>query len=350
MLVTACDRPVARLGPDVAIVGSARLEGRVVHPDDDDPTVPWTSVGEDELKDATLEWREDGGESGPARTDDEGWVRVRLPRRVGPGLHRVHLRDAHKNRLGSTTVRVLDPESAPRIVRSDVDLTYLDTRFQSAADLAALLRAPASAHAPLEGMPALYRSLRVSVLSFLSGSPELFRAHLQARLALDGIRFDALRLKPMGAVAKRELAKGRNGDVAAALREQLGYKVIALLEDRLRLPARSREVLLGDDSEMDPFAYFLYREASAGRLQGVDLRRRMIDLGAPETDVARALRLAPAVRRHLGDHESVAAIFIRRTGRPNAAHSAEALANAGLRFHADTRELRAALAEMGWAR
>lgn len=329
------------------MTGTARLEGRVIHPDDDDPTVPWTSVGEDEVKNAALEWREDGGESGPASTDDEGWVKVRLPRRVGPGLHRVHVRDDHKNRLGTTHVRILDPESAPRIVRSDVDLTYLDTRFRSATDLAKLLRAPAAEHAPLAGMPALYRSLRVSGLVFVSGSPELFRAHLQARLALDGIRYDALRLKPMGDVAMRELGKGTDGHVTAALREQLGYKVTTLLEDRLRLPRRATEVLLGDDSEMDAYAYHLYREASAGRLAVPELRRRMVALGALEPDVTRALRLVPAVRRHLGDHETVAAIFIRRTRTPNVDHPAAALGDA-IHFHSNTAELATALGAMGW--
>jgi len=348
--IAACSRPYARMGPAVGLPGRVLVEGRVLEPEDEDPTVPRTCLSEPELENVRLEWTTDGGQSGRTRADGEGWFRIRLPRTLPPGRHAIHVRDSTKRRLGTTFATVLDPEGTPRIVRSDVDMTYLETRFGSAGEILGLLGHPASKHAPLPGMPEIYRRLRAQALTFLSGSPEFFRAHLQGRLAIDRIRFDALRLKPMGRIVAAKLAMAAPGEIEGALREQVGYKLRALLEDRLDFPRAAIEVLLGDDSEMDPFAYHLYREAASGRMNTAGLRNELTALGVEQDVVASCLRLLPPVRRHLGERETVAAIFIRRTDRPNAHHPSAHLAEKGVRFHRDSRELSTALAEMGWLR
>jgi hypothetical protein len=51
-----------------------------------------------------------------------------------------------------------------------------------------------------------------------------------------------------------------------ALRGQVGYKLPAILDSRLRAPIEAEEVLFGDDAEADAFIYSLYADLVAGRV------------------------------------------------------------------------------------
>jgi hypothetical protein len=84
------------------------------------------------------------------------------------------------------------------------------------------------------------------------------RAVLAEKLKLDGVEFDELVLKDN----VRNLLRGR----FKALRGQVGYKLPALLESRIRAPAEADEVLFGDDAEADAFIYSLYADMVARRV------------------------------------------------------------------------------------
>lgn len=159
-----------------------------------------------------------------------------------------------------------------RVYRWDLDKTYLRTEFDSLSRLARIpfetadqkVNVPASAallrelSSPLPGEPAPF-------VSILSGSPLQMRRVLEEKLALDGIRWDEFVLKDnLG-----NLVRGR----FRALREQVGYKLPALLRSRAALPPGSREVLFGDDSEADAVVYSIYADLVAGRLTVQDLQR-----------------------------------------------------------------------------
>jgi hypothetical protein len=192
----------------------------------------------------------------------------------------------------------VDEARPAHVFRWDLDKTYLRTEFDS---LRGLLRAAfekAGAKKTVPGAPALLRELRRgrrAHVAIISGSPRQMRRVLQEKLRLDGVEFDELTLKPN----LTNILRGR----FRAMREQVGYKLPALLEGRLRVTA-PHETLFGDDAEADAFIYSLYADLLAGRADRdllvtvlersvyySDLRERALDLyaRAPEGDPVRRI-------------------------------------------------------------
>lgn len=155
------------------------------------------------------------------------------------------------------------------ISRWDLDKTYLRTEFDTVGDLvrAALERPDEKRTHP--GAATLLREMaRAGVtIHILSGSPEQMRRRLEDKLRLDGIAWDTFTLKPNLKNVLRLRFR--------ALRDQLGYKLPALLDARTALGERaagSKETLFGDDAEADAFVYSLYADIVAGRIGEADLR------------------------------------------------------------------------------
>jgi hypothetical protein len=98
----------------------------------------------------------------------------------------------------------------------------------------------------------------------LSGSPEQMRKRLEHKLRLDGIQWESFTLKPNLSNVLRLRFR--------AVRDQLGYKLPALLRSRasMRVPDAAatlpHETLFGDDAEADAFVYSLYADVVAGRV------------------------------------------------------------------------------------
>jgi len=99
----------------------------------------------------------------------------------------------------------------------------------------------------------------------LSGSPEQMRRRLEDKLRLDGIAWDSFTLKPNLQNVLRLRFR--------AVRDQLGYKLPALLRARvLAQPsetgesAHRKETLFGDDAEADAFVYSLYADVCSGHV------------------------------------------------------------------------------------
>lgn len=189
-----------------------------------------------------------------------------------------------------------------QVYRWDLDKTYLRTDFDS---LRGLLRAAvekASAKVNVAGSAALLRELQArkgARICIVSGSPRQMRRTLEEKLRLDGIELDELVLKPN----MENLFRGR----FRAVRDQVGYKLPALLEGRLRVSSDTPETLFGDDAEADAFVYSLYSDLISGRVSVGTLAEILDQCGLYHDDLARTVDLAVRITR---GPQTVKRIFI----------------------------------------
>ena len=180
-----------------------------------------------------------------------------------------------------------------RVYRWDLDKTYLDTEFSSMRGLlrAALETADEKRNVP--GSAALLRALSQATpdhrVSIISGSPTQMRRVLEEKLALDGVHFDHF-------VLKDSLGNLRRGRLRAVT-NQLGYKLPALLADRIGLPSGAVETCFGDDVEVDALVYSVYADAVAGRLAPDEVARIMEAGGAYPDHITAALSALSRVPR-----------------------------------------------------
>ena len=188
------------------------------------------------------------------------------------------------------------PVDRQRVVyRWDLDKTYLRTEFDTVRDLLSRAFEGAKDKHTVPGASALLREIKSTQpagLYILSGSPEQMRRVLEAKLRLDGVTWDGLTLKP----SLKQLLRGHFG----FLRDQVGFKLSALLTSREALPAHTDEILFGDDAETDAFVYSLYADLSAGRV-GMDVLTQVLQRAAVRAeDIPDLLRLAGRLPRR--DH------------------------------------------------
>lgn len=194
----------------------------------------------------------------------------------------------------------------------DLDKTYLRTAFSSLAGLGRIPVEFAVDKRPIPGMPEVLRGLRKGPgpdygclpLYFVSASPPQLRGSVEHRMRLDGVEFDGLTFKDWA----RCLAQFRPG----RLREQVGFKVCALLEGRRRRP-RSREFLFGDDAESDATAYHLYARLLTGELDPRRAEGAMIEAGMQRDDRRCARDLLETLGPHRGSVEKAFIHLERRT-------------------------------------
>jgi hypothetical protein len=179
------------------------------------------------------------------------------------------------------------------VYRWDLDKTYLRTEFDTVRDLVRTAFESASQKRTVPGAAALLRELRATDplgIFIVSGSPEQLRRVLEAKLRLDGIRWDSFTLKPQ----LENLLRGR----FRLLKDQVSYKLRALLETRAQLPAEIDEFLFGDDAEADAFIYSIYADLCAGRVDADMLMRVLRTAGVYEDDLPRIVRLSARLPRH----------------------------------------------------
>jgi len=187
------------------------------------------------------------------------------------------------------------------VYRWDLDKTYLRTEFDTMRQLWRALVESASEKQTIPGASALLRELRATGpagIYILSGSPEQMRRALEAKLRLDGIRWDGLVLKP----SLRNLLRGR----FRFLRDQVGFKLGAMLASRESVPATVDEMLFGDDAETDAFNYSLYADLCAGRV-GVEVLRDVLEAAQVNSEDAREIERCAS---RLDQRDHCARIFI----------------------------------------
>ncbi len=176
------------------------------------------------------------------------------------------------------------------VYRWDLDKTYLKTEFDTLKQLLRSALEGAEAKQSIPGASALLRELRAgggARICFISGSPRQMRRVLTKKLKLDGVEFDEFILKPN----LRNMLTGR----FRAMREQVGYKLPALLAGRSGLPPETRETCFGDDAEADGFIYSLYGDIIAGRVKRRLLEEILERAGTYPDDAQRAVTLAEAL-------------------------------------------------------
>jgi hypothetical protein len=187
--------------------------------------------------------------------------------------------------------------SAVHIARWDLDKTYLRTEFDTFRDLVKTALEPADQKRTNPGASTLLREMvRSGVrVHILSGSPEQMRRRLEDKLRIDGVTWDTFTLKPN----LQNLLRFR----FRAVKDQLGYKLPALLRARAKLAERgdpasaSTETLFGDDAEADAYVYSLYADFVAGRV-GEDVLLGVLEGGRVYEDVvAETMEIARSIER-----------------------------------------------------
>jgi hypothetical protein len=186
----------------------------------------------------------------------------------------------------------------PYIARWDLDKTYLRTEFDTLRDLLRTAFERPDQKRTVPGAATLLREIGSvgASIHILSGSPEQLRARLEEKLRLDGARWDTFTLKPN----LRNVLRLR----FRAVRDQLGYKLPALLAARATLtPARTtdgelvKEVLVGDDAESDALVYSLYADVLQGAVSDIELENLLTRAHAYKDAIADALRFARLIER-----------------------------------------------------
>jgi len=203
--------------------------------------------------------------------------------------------------------RTLDPDFVGQVFVADIDRTYLATRFSSLRGMARIPFERAEEKRDIDGMARLFREIRLgpgeqtrdTPLYFVSASPRQLRPVIERKMVLDGIGFDGTTFKDWSSVVRR-MRWGR-------LREQVGFKLTALVTHRADLPDGAEEVLIGDDLENDPLTYSLYADILARRIPPADVERILGLNGVLPVD-ARALARA---LRELRPGRGVVRAFIR---------------------------------------
>jgi hypothetical protein len=186
----------------------------------------------------------------------------------------------------------------------DIDKTYLSTNFSS---LGGLLRIPlefAVDKIANPGMPEVIRGLRRGPgeeyagvpLYFVSASPPQLRRVLEHKMLIDGVEFDGITSKDW-LKTLLEFKPGR-------LKEQVGFKVCALLAGRLDRPS-SREYLFGDDVEQDAAAFHLYARMVNREISPGDAATALRKHKVKKEDRKSAFSLLETLPRKLGRVERI---------------------------------------------
>jgi len=212
---------------------------------------------------------------------------MRRPYQLRLGLH---LRPV--GCYGATVATDLSERRDQIVYRWDLDKTYLRTEFDTLRDLVRTAFEPASRKRTYPGAATLLREIRATdpaAIFILSGSPEQMRSVLEAKLRLDGIRWDSFTLKP----SLRNLARGK----FRFLQDQLSYKLTALLRSRTNVPPETDEILFGDDAKGDAFIYSLYADIAAGRVSQETLMKVAEAADVYPADIPEIVRIAARVPR-----------------------------------------------------
>jgi len=203
--------------------------------------------------------------------------------------------------------RTFDQGWSGDLVVCDIDRTYLNTRFSSLKGLSRIPLEFAVDKRDIAGMVPLLKELRRgpgqasrhTPLYFVSASPPQMRSVIQRKMLMDGIEYDGTTFKDWRGCIR----SGRLG----RLKEQVGFKLTALMHGRTAWPREVREALLGDDLEKDALAYCLYADIVAGRIPLDDIPRVLTGVGVARPDAWGVRDLKELV----ADRDTVGRICIR---------------------------------------
>jgi hypothetical protein len=221
--------------------------------------------------------------------------------------------------MARSSHRTLPPDYAGPVFIWDIDKTYLDTHFHS---LGGLLKIPLELgidKSAVRGAPELLHALRDGQsgkanqpLFFISASPYQIRKSIERKMLLDGIDFDGISFKDPLRVAK----KLRFDE----LKNQVPFKLAALLLLVQELPKAADLYLFGDDAESDAQIYSLFADMIAGRFTEDQLMTVLNTLKVRKSRIEKLIATLQSVEAC----ERVRGILIRLTN-PDSIHKLEGL-------------------------
>ena len=202
--------------------------------------------------------------------------------------------------------RTIPPDYSGDIYIWDVDKTYLSTNFESVRGLLRIPFEKGADKVAISGTTALLKELsrgpeevsQLNPILFITATPPQLAKAIEEKLELDDIPY-------WGITYKDNLANIRKGKFSK-VREQVSYKLSALLLNRARFGLSSTEVLFGDDSESDALIYSLYSDIVSGRLGGDRLHAVFETLNIYPEDREYIVR----IKGDLPDHDPVKRIYI----------------------------------------
>lgn len=179
----------------------------------------------------------------------------------------------------------------------DLDKTYLDTAIETFGQLlqTAIERAFNKKNVP--GTSTLLQVLAQTLtekkgqarfpLYFISASPPQMEPRIAEKFTIDNI-------KPFGCFYKDNL-RNLTPKRFWRLNKQVGYKIQALLQLRLKLKDEVKQICWGDDSESDAIIYNLYSDICARRIGPQDLRNVLKNLAVTADQIDEILLLQSQV-------------------------------------------------------
>lgn len=179
----------------------------------------------------------------------------------------------------------------------DLDKTYLDTAIDSLGSLLATAVERALSKKNIPGTNVLLQSLSQNWIEsrgqtrfpiyFITASPPQMEGRILEKFEIDGIR-------PFGCFYKDNLRNLRPKRWWR-LTKQVGYKVQALLQLRLRLQEDVRQIFWGDDSESDAIIYNLYSDICSRRMNETQIREVLRGFFVTGEQVDRILDLQASI-------------------------------------------------------
>ena len=192
---------------------------------------------------------------------------------------------------------VQDLSSLNEVYIWDLDKTYLDTSVDSLKGLFMTIFEKSFSKKNMPGASALLRSLAryrrkhfsdpEFPLFFVSASPPQMESKIYEKFTIDEI-------DPLGMFYKDNLRNLRPSRFTF-LRNQIGYKIQALLQLRVDLSPQVKMLCFGDDSESDVVIYNLFSDICARRMTPVQLSKVLEKFAINTMQIEEIIRLQDLV-------------------------------------------------------
>lgn len=179
----------------------------------------------------------------------------------------------------------------------DLDKTYLDTQWQSLKDIFRASFADTFHRNNVPGTATLVSALKQSwqqkngkapfPIFFITASPPQMEKKIREKLMSDDIL-------PLGIFFKDNLKNLWPGRFWK-LRQQVGYKVTALMYLRTLLKPALTQVLWGDDSETDAIIYSLYSDICSRRLKDAECEKVLRGFNVNGEQISRIMAMQAQV-------------------------------------------------------
>jgi hypothetical protein len=178
----------------------------------------------------------------------------------------------------------------------DIDKTYLNTHFETFRGLIKTAFEKAFQKVNVPGTASLIHAMMTSMngkplpIYFISASPPQIENKIHEKMRLDG-------LVPFGIFFKDNLKNFRPKKFKR-LKQQVGFKIQALLELRVSLKKNSKMILFGDDSESDAVVYSLFSDICKRRMDQKEINSILEALSVLPEQRKRILNLQSEIEIH----------------------------------------------------